>query len=146
MHLWSLAVRRKSTLLISLGSRLVISCNVPSSSDNFILPCITTLPLTISFPLSGSYENEVLAADYIRRELERIKQTSDPAHRLTIDVQKPRGSFNLKFVDGMTHHYRNIQNIIVKLESGHGAKDALLVNCHFDSVPMSPGSHFSFTV
>ena len=36
---------------------------------------------------------------------------------------------------------RNIQNVIAKMESGRGgAKDALLVNCHFDSVPQSPGA------
>ena len=78
---------------------------------------------------------QVLAADYIRRELESISKRANPVHRLTIDIQKPRGSFNLKFVDGITHHYKDIQNIIVKAESNHGAKDALLVNCHFDSVP-----------
>jgi acetylornithine deacetylase/succinyl-diaminopimelate desuccinylase-like protein len=60
---------------------------------------------------------------------------------VTIDVQKPRGSFNLQFVDGLTQHYRDITNIIVKLESSlHGSNDALLVNCHFDSVPQSPGA------
>ena len=37
---------------------------------------------------------------------------------------------------------RNIQNVIAKMESGQGSskKDALLVNCHFDSVPQSPGA------
>lgn len=89
---------------------------------------------------AGSYENEVLAADFLKRQLESIKKRANPLHKLTIDVQRPRGSFNLRFVDGLTHHYRNIQNIIVKLESGLGAKDALLVNCHFDSVPQSPGA------
>ena len=35
---------------------------------------------------------------------------------------------------------RNIQNVIAKLESGRGgSRHALLVNCHFDSVPQSPG-------
>ena len=42
-------------------------------------------------------------------------------------------------MDGLTHSYRNIQNVIAKLESGTGAKHALLVNCHFDSVPQSAG-------
>ena len=89
---------------------------------------------------AGSYENEVLAADFIRRELDSISKRANPIHRLTVDIQKPRGSFNLDFVDGITHHYRNIQNIVVKVESNHGGKDALLVNCHFDSVPQSPGA------
>ena len=89
---------------------------------------------------TGSYENEVLATDFIRRELATLQKQAKPIHKLTIDVQKPRGSFNLGFADGFTHHYQNIQNIVAKLESGHGAKHSLLVNCHFDSVPQSPGA------
>ena len=57
-----------------------------------------------------------------------------------INFQKPRGSFNLQFLDGLTHSYRNVQNVVAKLESGTGAKNSLLVNCHFDSVPQSPGN------
>ena len=34
---------------------------------------------------------------------------------------------------------RNIQNVVAKLESNGGTNHALLVNCHFDSVPQSPG-------
>jgi len=90
---------------------------------------------------AGSYENEVLAADFIRRELDSIGQRANPIHKLTVDIQKPRGSFNLGFVDGMTHHYKNIQNIIAKVESNQvSGQHALLVNCHFDSVPQSPGA------
>ena len=56
-------------------------------------------------------------------------------------MQKPRGSFNLPFVDGLTQNYRDITNIIVKLESGtRVSNNALLINCHFDSVPQSPGA------
>ena len=57
------------------------------------------------------------------------------------NFQKPRGSFNLQFLDGLTHSYRNVQNVVAKLESGTGAKNSLLVNCHFDSVPQSPGKN-----
>ena len=89
---------------------------------------------------TGSYENEVLATDFIRRELASLQKNANHIHKLTVDVQKPRGSFNLGFADGFTHHYTNIQNIVAKLESGHGAKHSLLVNCHFDSVPQSPGA------
>jgi len=90
---------------------------------------------------AGSYENEVLAVDFLKRELSSIAARANPIHKLSIDIQKPRGSFNLHFVDGLTHSYRNIQNVVAKLESGPlPAKDALLVNCHFDSVPSSPGA------
>eukprot|EP00092_Neocalanus_flemingeri_P002862 GFUD01003060.1.p1 GENE.GFUD01003060.1~~GFUD01003060.1.p1 ORF type:complete len:914 (+),score=90.26 GFUD01003060.1:82-2823(+) len=89
---------------------------------------------------AGSYENEVLAVALIKRELTSIKERANPIHKVSIDIQKPRGSFNLQFVDGLTHSYRNIQNVVAKLESGNGAKHALLVNCHFDSVPQSPGA------
>lgn len=90
---------------------------------------------------AGSYENEVLAVEFIRRQLTKIQKATKSAHNLVIDVQKPRGSFNLPFVDGLTQNYRDITNIVVKLEpSIHRSKDALLVNCHFDSVPQSPGA------
>lgn len=89
---------------------------------------------------AGSYENEVLAVDLIRKELESIRARAHPVHKVTVEVQKPRGTFNLQFVDGLTHSYRNIQNVVAKLESGRGSRHALLVNCHFDSVPQSPGA------
>lgn len=89
---------------------------------------------------AGSYQNEVIAVDLIVRELSSIRDRAKPIHKVSIDVQKPRGSFNLKLLDGLTHSYRNIQNVIARVESGTGAKHALLVNCHFDSVPQSPGA------
>jgi hypothetical protein len=64
---------------------------------------------------AGSYENEVLAVDLIRKELESIKARANPLHRVTIDVQKPRGSFNLEFVDGLTHSYRSGADLEIAL-------------------------------
>ena len=47
----------------------------------------------------------------------------------------------LKIIVSVLPWSRNIQNVIAKMESGQGgSKDALLVNCHFDSVPQSPGA------
>lgn len=42
---------------------------------------------------------------------------------------------------GMTSVYRNIQNVVVKLvgESEGKGNHSLLLNCHYDSVPGSPG-------
>ena len=55
---------------------------------------------------TGSYENEVLAVQLLQRELAGIAERAQPIHKLTVELQKPRGSFNLQFVDGLTHSYR----------------------------------------
>ncbi len=90
----------------------------------------------------GSYENEVLAVEFFRREVDAIIDKAKVAHKLSVDIQKPRGSFSLDFIDGLTHHYRDIQNFIVKLEPrDRESKHSLLLNCHFDSVPQSPGKY-----
>ena len=166
-------------LVILMDNRLpaaLTTADIPDNPDTFIeerarrtLRALTS----IGARPAGSYENEVLAVDLLRRELQSIKERSHPSHKLTVDIQvnwvlqitpdcttaespvalrkyylqvmlcdilqKPRGSFNLQFVDGLTHSYRNIQNVVAKLESGTGAKHSLLVNCHFDSVPQSAG-------
>ena len=167
-------------LVILMDDRLpaaLTTADIPDNPDTFIeerarrtLRALTS----IGARPAGSYENEVLAVDLLRRELQSIKERSHPSHKLTVDIQvnlgfctvtpyrttadclvalrkyylqvmlcdilqKPRGSFNLQFVDGLTHSYRNIQNVVAKLESGTGAKHSLLVNCHFDSVPQSAG-------
>ena len=36
---------------------------------------------------AGSYENEVLAVELLKRELQSIQRRADSSHRLTIDVQ-----------------------------------------------------------
>ena len=36
---------------------------------------------------TGSYENEVLAVNLIKRELQSIKERAHPSHKLTIDIQ-----------------------------------------------------------
>lgn len=95
----------------------------------------------------GSYENEVSAVDYILRQLEYIKGRSRPAHDIELTVQRPNGSFFLGFIDGFTSSYRRVHNVIARIAprrppSAAAAEDkrhSLLVNCHFDSAPSSPG-------
>ncbi|KAI8115703.1 Endoplasmic reticulum metallopeptidase 1 [Lucilia cuprina] len=71
--------------------------------------------------------------------------------RIELDVQVVSGTYWTGFKPyGMTTMYRNIQNVVVKLHGeyklnqGHpntNFKDkALLLNCHFDTVPGSPGA------
>lgn len=88
--------------------------------------------------VAGSYENEVLAADFLQREINIIAQKAHKNHKIELDVQVVSGSHyiwmkpNGKFVP-----YSNLQNIVVKLQGK--TNSSVLINAHFDSVPTSPG-------
>ncbi|XP_073981350.1 endoplasmic reticulum metallopeptidase 1-like isoform X2 [Rhodnius prolixus] len=83
--------------------------------------------------VTGSDENEVLAIEYIMKIVSNIKETA--FHKLDVDLQLVSGSFSIGAI-GL--HYNNLQNIIVRL--GPANKTSLLINCHFDTVPTSPGA------
>ena len=86
----------------------------------------------------GSYENEVLAVEFITREIRYIMQQAHSAQKISFDLQKCTGSYTLKFKPhGLTNYYSQVQNIVVRL--GSNSTSSLLINCHFDSVPTSPG-------
>ncbi|KAK6617317.1 hypothetical protein RUM44_005648 [Polyplax serrata] len=88
----------------------------------------------------GSYENEVLAVDLLKREISFISQGLNRIHRIDVDIQRPTGSYFLEFKPyGFRNYYTNIQNIVVRLSSGN-ATDSILLNCHYDTVPESPGA------
>ncbi|XP_066909236.1 endoplasmic reticulum metallopeptidase 1-like isoform X2 [Halyomorpha halys] len=87
----------------------------------------------------GSFENEVLAVSLLSRELNIISKKANKVHRILIDIQRVSGSFSLNFLDGMTSIYRNVQNVILKIGPHSEQKYSILMNCHFDSVPDSPG-------
>ncbi|KAK6643611.1 hypothetical protein RUM43_005121 [Polyplax serrata] len=89
--------------------------------------------------VAGSYENEVLAVDLLKKEINKIIEQSNPVQTIELDVQKYSGSFPLRFLDGLTNVYKNVQDVIVKLGSKENSPHSLLMNCHFDSVPDSPG-------
>lgn len=87
----------------------------------------------------GTYENDVLAARFIEDEiLKTITSTSLEKNKISYDIQKPSGCFTLnKFVRCLC--YGEITNIIVKVEPVSPVRETILLNCHFDSVPTSPG-------
>ncbi|GFS53073.1 endoplasmic reticulum metallopeptidase 1 [Nephila pilipes] len=89
---------------------------------------------------TGSYENEVIAVDYILRQLEYIKSHTKPVNKINIDVQKTSGCFDLTFKDGMTSCYRDVKNVIARISPQKPTNKSIVINCHFDSVPTSPGS------
>lgn len=90
----------------------------------------------------GSYENEVLAVDLLKREITFIIQQSEPAHSIEMDIQRPTGSYYLLLKPyGFRNYYANIQNIVVKIGPHHNkSAHSVLVNCHYDTVPESPGA------
>ena len=80
-------------LVILMDDRLpaaLTTADIPDNPDTFIeerarrtLRALTS----IGARPAGSYENEVLAVDLLRRELQSIKDRSHPSHKLTVDIQ-----------------------------------------------------------
>ncbi|XP_014236089.1 endoplasmic reticulum metallopeptidase 1-like [Trichogramma pretiosum] len=89
--------------------------------------------------VAGSYENEVLAVQFLTNYINNIIKHAHPNHKITMDVTRHSGSFSLTFLDGMTHIYKNVQNVVVKIGPFRSSKHSLLLNCHFDSFVESPG-------
>ncbi|KAM9082938.1 endoplasmic reticulum metallopeptidase 1 isoform 2-T2 [Megaptera novaeangliae] len=89
---------------------------------------------------TGSPENEILTVRYLLEQIKLIEVQSNNLHRISVDVQRPTGSFSIDFLGGFTSYYDNITNVVVKLEPRDGAQHAVLANCHFDSVANSPGA------
>ncbi|XP_033611136.1 endoplasmic reticulum metallopeptidase 1 isoform X3 [Cryptotermes secundus] len=89
----------------------------------------------------GSYENEVLAVEFLTREISFIMQQANPEQKISFDIQKCAGSFFLAYKPyGCTNYYSQVQNVVVKLSSSTNSSSSLLINCHFDSAPTSPGA------
>ncbi|XP_051002276.1 endoplasmic reticulum metallopeptidase 1 isoform X2 [Acomys russatus] len=89
---------------------------------------------------TGSTENEILTVQYLLEQIRLIEAQSSSLHSISVDVQRPTGSFSIDFLGGFTSYYDNITNVVVKLEPLGGARHAVLSNCHFDSVANSPGA------
>lgn len=89
---------------------------------------------------TGSTENEILTVQYLLEQIKLIEAQSNSLHSISVDIQRPTGSFSIDFLGGFTSYYDNITNVVVKLEPRDGAESAILANCHFDSVANSPGA------
>lgn len=93
--------------------------------------------------VAGSYENEVRTVDLLMREIGFIKQFANPAHKITMDIQKPSGVL-IPIGPGLEHNsiYHSLANVVVKIEGKNMTDvkaEALMINAHFDSVHGSPG-------
>ncbi|KAM9450555.1 endoplasmic reticulum metallopeptidase 1-like isoform 1-T1 [Clarias gariepinus] len=83
----------------------------------------------------GSAENEIMTVNFLLKQLEWVRNESiDGPNTITVERRKHRGSRGFKYYDQIT-------NIVVRLEPRGGAEHFVLANCHFDSVPDSPGAN-----
>lgn len=92
---------------------------------------------TFNFPtgpkVTGSRANEDWAVNYILDYVNEVKRNASRPDDIQVQHQMVSG-----LNENWAMHYENIQNVIVRLQ---GEDDhALLINCHFDSVPGSPGA------
>ncbi|XP_055371692.1 endoplasmic reticulum metallopeptidase 1-like [Condylostylus longicornis] len=88
---------------------------------------------------TGSYANEILTVDFLKREFGFISQNAHKNQKLDIDVQVVSGSYYIPFKPhGMTNVYRNVQNVIMKINGQ--TNHTLMLNCHFDTVAGSTGA------
>lgn len=86
----------------------------------------------------GSDENEILAIRFLQRRVQEIVESRNPIHNITYEIQQSAGSFEL---DLMTSVYNDIQNFVVKFTpADRDPEHCLLINSHFDSVPISRGA------
>ena len=87
----------------------------------------------------GTKQNEEMTVNYLKMRIKNIESKANVEQKVTMDHQICSGSFFLGFKPhGMIIFYRKIQNIVVKLDGE--TSNALMINCHFDSVPGSPGA------
>ncbi|KAL9693508.1 hypothetical protein quinque_012793 [Culex quinquefasciatus] len=82
---------------------------------------------------TGSRANDELAVGIFKREIAAIQEGKHPDQEVLMENQVVTGAFNFTFYGtSMTTVYRNVQNVVVKLVGE--SEDALLLNCHFDTV------------
>lgn len=91
--------------------------------------------------VTGSKANEIYAKEYITSVIEKINSDVHPTKKLSIDVQNVSGVFHMENILGTEYYsvYRNLKNIVVKLDPKDGVSDHLLINCHYDTATNSPG-------
>lgn len=97
----------------------------------------------IGIKVPGSYELELQAVDLFDNEIQSIIKNANNFNKIAYDKQNSSGSYYLAQSIGYISSYNNVHNLIVKI-GPHNADSlndtaGLLINCHYDSAPSSPG-------
>ncbi|TYH31616.1 hypothetical protein ES288_A01G186400v1 [Gossypium darwinii] len=83
------------------------------------------------------------AAEYIKAQLERMKERAGSNIRIEIEENVVSGSFAMLFLGhGISFDYRNLTNILMRISSidSKHSDPSVLVNAHFDTTLGSPGA------
>ncbi|KAI6242884.1 Peptidase M28 domain containing protein [Aphelenchoides fujianensis] len=98
---------------------------------------------------SGSMALEVDAFKLVTERIAKlaVEFNRTGANRLELDVQRPTGCFNLKFLTPFTLCYHEITNILVRIGPKTPSRHAILLNCHFghgrsSRTPIPAHTHF----
>lgn len=126
-----------------MDNRLPDTVEINSTNDVFVAKraMATLIKLGNLGPRPvGSYENEKLAFNLFKSEIEDIIYEVGNVNDVEMYNQKVSGAFvlnkqNWKYVLS----YKDLQNVVVKVDPKLGVNDAVLLNCHFDTVPAGPG-------
>lgn len=93
--------------------------------------------------VSGTTENEVIALNMIKTRIDKIIDKANAVQSVEFDHQIVSGSYFLGFKPkGSATIYRSVQNLVVKIAGNSTeTRNAVMLNCHFDSVIGSPGAN-----